>query len=133
MTKTAIISDALAPSVGPFSSAIRAGGLIYFSGQIALDRTGKLVAGDAARQTEQILANMQALLEAAGRSFADVLRVGVYLTDMKDFAAMNAVYAKHFGAPFPARTTIGVASLPLGAAVEIDCIVQGSATQIGER
>lgn len=124
MTKTTITSDALAPPVGPFSPAVRIDSLIYFSGQIALDKAGKLVCGDTTRQTEQIFANIAALLEAAGKSFADVLRVGVYLTDMKDFAAMNVVYAKHFAAPFPARTTIGVASLPLGASVEIDCAVQ---------
>ena len=124
MTKSTIASNALAPPVGPFSPAVRADTVTYFSGQIALDKTGKLVGGDAARQTEQIFANIGALLDAAGKSFADVLRVGVYLTDMKDFAAMNGVYAKHFAAPFPARTTIGVASLPLGASVEIDCVVQ---------
>ena len=124
MTKTAITSTALAPPVGPFSPAIRADNFIYFSGQIALDVDGKLVAGDAARQTEQIFANIRALLDAAGKTFTDVVRVGVFLTDMKDFAAVNGIYAGHFSKPFPARTTVGVASLPLGASVEIDCVVR---------
>ena len=74
------------------------------------------------RQVEQIFRNIQEVLEAAGKTFADVVRVGVYLTDIRDFQAMNAVYARHFAAPYPARTTVAVAALPLGAAVEIDLI-----------
>lgn len=125
MTKQAVVSDKLAPPAGPFSAAVRSNGFIYFSGQVGQDpATGKLVDGGVPEQTERIFANLALVLEAAGKSFADVVRAGVYLTDIASFAAMNAVYAKHFDAPYPARTTIGVAALPLGALVEIDLVVQ---------
>jgi 2-iminobutanoate/2-iminopropanoate deaminase len=111
--------------VGPFSPAVRSGDFIYLSGQTAQDpATGKLIQGDAAAQTEQIFKNLDAVLRAAGKSFADVVRVGVFLTDMADFAAMNAVYARHFDPPYPARTTVAVAALPLGATVEIELIAR---------
>jgi 2-iminobutanoate/2-iminopropanoate deaminase len=84
--------------------------------------TGKLIGGDAKAQAEQIFANLKVVLAAGGRTLADVVRVGVYLTDIADFATVNEVYARHFAAPFPARTCIGVAALPLGASVEIDLI-----------
>jgi 2-iminobutanoate/2-iminopropanoate deaminase len=104
---------------------VRAVPSLYVSGQVAIDpATSRLVAGDVARQAEQIFANLEVVLAAAGKSFADVVRVGVYLTNMGDFAAMNAVYARHFAAPYPARTTIGVAALPLGAAIEIDLVAE---------
>lgn len=125
MVRDALSSDALAPPVGPFSPGVRAGDLIFLSGQVALSaQTGRLIEGDVAAQTEQVLQNLRTLLAAAGKSFADVARVNVYLTDMKDFARMNAVYARHFEAPYPARTTVAVAGLPLGAAVEIDLIAR---------
>jgi 2-iminobutanoate/2-iminopropanoate deaminase len=125
MMKQAVVSDKLAPAAGPFSAATRSNGFIYVSGQIGQDpATGKLVAGGVQEQTERIFANLALVLEAAGKSFADVVRSGVYLTDIGSFAAMNAVYAKHFDQPYPARTTIGVAALPLGALVEIDLVVQ---------
>ena len=125
MSKTAIVSPKLAPPVGPFSQAIRADGFIYFSGQVGQDpATGKLVDGGVLAETEQVFKNLAAVLEAAGKSFDDVVRAGVFLTSMGEFAAMNGVYAKHFGQPFPARTTIAVAGLPLGANVEIDLIVR---------
>jgi 2-iminobutanoate/2-iminopropanoate deaminase len=125
MSKTAITSPELAPPVGPFSQAIKVGGLIFFSGQVGLDpTTGKLVAGGIAAESERILQNLSAVLKAAGKSFDDVARAGVYLTSMGDFAALNGVYAKHFSQPFPARTTIAVAALPLGACVEIDLVVK---------
>lgn len=121
--KVAITAEHLAPPAGPFSPAIRIGEALYLSGQVAQDPvTGALVPGDVTRQAEQIFRNIQEVLEAAGKTFADVVRVGVYLTDIRDFQAMNAVYARHFGAPYPARTTVAVAALPLGAAVEIDLI-----------
>jgi 2-iminobutanoate/2-iminopropanoate deaminase len=85
--------------------------------------TGRLLDGDTASQAEQILRNIATALEAAGKDLGDVIRVGVYLTDMADFAAMNEVYARHFSAPYPARTAIGVAALPLGATVEMDVVV----------
>ena len=97
--------------------------LYFMSGQIELDPiSGKLIAGDVAAQTEQILRNINAVLDAAGKSFADVVKTNVFLTNMKDFAAMNAVYERHFEAPLPARTTIAAAALPLGAAVEIEVV-----------
>lgn len=118
-----ITSDRLAKPVGPFSPAARDGDRVYMSGQVAQDpATGKLVEGGVVAQTEQIFRNIDAILSAAGKSFADVVKVNVYLADIKDFAAMNEVYAKHFAAPYPARTTIGVAALPLGAIVEIEMI-----------
>lgn len=120
-----IVSDKLAKPVGPFSPAIRSGNLIFFSGQVAQDpATGKLVTGDVAAQTEQLFRNLGALLEAAGRGFGDVVKANVYLTDMGDFAAMNAIYGKAFAEPYPARTTVAVQALPLGAKVEIELVVQ---------
>jgi 2-iminobutanoate/2-iminopropanoate deaminase len=127
MTKQAVVSDELAPPAGPFSAAVRSNGFIHVSGHIGQDpATGKLVEGGVTEQTERIFANLALVLGAADKSFADVVRAGVYLTDIASFAAMNAVYAKHFDRPYPARTTIGVAALPLGALVEIDLVVQDS-------
>jgi len=117
-------SDRLSPPVGPFSQAIDAGGLVFLSGQVGLDAGGKLVEGGIEAEAAQIFGNLSAVLDAAGRSFAEVVRVGVFLTDMADFAALNAIYAQHFAEPYPARTTVAVAALPLGAAVEIDMIVK---------
>lgn len=125
MSKTAITSPELTPPVGPFSQAIKVGGFIYFSGQVGQDpTTGKLVAGGLAAETERVFQNLSAVLEAAGKSFDDVVRAGVYLTSMSDYVALNAIYAKHFRQPFPARTAIAVAALPLGACVEIDLVVE---------
>jgi 2-iminobutanoate/2-iminopropanoate deaminase len=125
MSRVAVSSNEIAKPVGPFSSAIRAEETLYLSGQVAQDpATGKLIDGDVAAQTEQILKNLGLVLRAAGLSYEDVMRVGVYLTDMRTFSQMNEAYAKFFAAPFPARTTIGVAALPLGAAVEIDLIAR---------
>jgi 2-iminobutanoate/2-iminopropanoate deaminase len=118
-----ITSDRLAKPVGPFSPAVRDGDRVYTSGQVAQDpATGKLIEGGVAAQTEQIFHNLKVILEAADKSLGDVVKVNVYLTDIGNFAAMNDVYAKHFAAPYPARTTLGVAALPLGAAVEIEMI-----------
>src|ERR1700680_2620179 len=125
MSKTAITSPELTPPVGPFSQAIKVDGFIYFSGQVGQDpTTGKLVTGGIAAETERVFQNLSAVLKAAGKSFDDVVRVGVFLTSMSDFAALNGVYAKHFRQPFPARTTIAVAALPLGACVEMDLVVK---------
>jgi 2-iminobutanoate/2-iminopropanoate deaminase len=125
MSKTAITSPELAPPVGPFSQAVDTGGYIYFSGQVGQDpTTGKLVAGGIAAEADRIFQNLSAVLKAAGKSFDDVVRAGVYLTSISDYAALNGIYAKHFSQPFPARTVIGVAALPLGACVEIDLIVK---------
>src|SRR5258708_31146346 len=123
MSKTAISSPELAPPVGPFSQAIQVDGFLYFSGQVAQDpATGKVVEGGIVAETERVLQNLSAVLKAAGKSFDDVVRAGVFLTSMSDFAAMNGIYAKYFSQPFPARTTIGAAALPLGACVEIDLV-----------
>jgi 2-iminobutanoate/2-iminopropanoate deaminase len=125
MPRDAFTAPELPPPVGPFSHAVRSGDALYASGQVGLDpATGRVVDGGVEAQTEQAFRNLEAVLRAAGRSFADVVRVGVYLTDMRDFAAMNAVFARWFEAPYPARTTIGVAALPLGAAVEIDLVAR---------
>jgi 2-iminobutanoate/2-iminopropanoate deaminase len=109
---------------GPYSPAVKAGGFIYVSGQISVDpATDKTHLGDIATETRQVLKNIETNLAACGATMADVVRCTVYLTNVADFAGMNAVYAEFFGNAKPARTTIGVASLPLaGAKVEIDAI-----------
>ena len=125
MNKTAITSPELTPPVGPFSQAVKIDGFLYFSGQVGQDpATGKVVEGGIAAETERVFRNLSAVLKAAGKSFDDVVRAGVFLTNMSDYAAMNSIYAKYFSQPFPARTTIGVATLPLGARVEIDLVVK---------
>jgi 2-iminobutanoate/2-iminopropanoate deaminase len=125
MTREAITTDRIAPSVGPFSAAVRAGGFLFLSGQVAVDpATSKLIAGDVGAQTEQIFSNVAAVLEAAGKSFDDVIKTNVFLADMKDFGAMNAIYGRYFQTPYPARTTIQAAGLPLGAAVEIEVVAR---------
>jgi len=104
---------------------VRDGDLVVTSGCIGQDpNTGKLVEGGVAAQTAQVFANLNALLEAGGKTLANVTKVNVYLTDMHDFAAMNEVYAEQFEKPYPARTTVGVAGLPLGAAVEIELVAR---------
>jgi 2-iminobutanoate/2-iminopropanoate deaminase len=124
MPRDAVTNDKLSAPGLPFSVAVRGGGLLFFSGQVATDpATGELINGDVAQQTEQVLRNLATALAAAGKDLQDVVRVGVYLTDMSQFAAMNEVYGKHFTKPYPARTAIGVAALPLGAAVEMDAVV----------
>jgi len=125
MSKTAITSPELTPPVGPFSQAIKVDGFIYFSGQVGQDpTTGKLVTGGIAAETERVFQNLSAVLKAAGKSFDDVVRAGVYLTNMSDYVTLNGIYARHLGQPFPARTVIGVSALPLGACVEIDLVVK---------
>ena len=125
MSKTAVTSPELTPPVGPFSQAIEVGGFIFFSGQVGQDpTTGKLVAGGIAAETERVFQNLSAVLRAAGKGFDDVVRAGVYLTSISDYVAVNGIYARHFGQPFPARTAIAVAALPLGACVEIDLVVK---------
>ena len=125
MAKTAVTSRELAPPVGPFSQAIAVGGFLYVSGHVGqYPATGKVVEGGIVAETERVFQNLAAVLKAGGRSFDHVARAGVYLTNLGDFAAMNGIYAKHFRQPFPARTTIAVAALPLGARVEIDLVVK---------
>ena len=120
-----ITSAKLPKPIGPFSMGVQSGDFVFISGQVGQDASGELVKGGVEAQTEQVIANLRAVLEAAGKSLEDVLRVGVYLTTMDDFGRMNAIYAKHFSEPFPARTTIAVAGLPRGALVEMDAIVGG--------
>lgn len=124
MARKAITAEGAAV-VGPYSHAVRAGKLLYLSGQTPLDpTTHKLLDGDVQAQTAQCFQNLFAVLKAAGMTPDDVVKVNVFLTEMTDFAAMNEVYAKHFQAPFPARSTIGVAALPLGARIEIEMIAR---------
>ena len=119
-----IIKTANAPeAIGPYSQAVRAGDLVFASGQIPLDpRTGQSVAGGVAEQTEQVLRNLSAVLEAAGSSLDRVLKTTVFLADMNDFAAMNEVYARYFSKEPPARATIAAARLPRDARVEIEAV-----------
>jgi len=119
-----IIATSDAPAaVGPYSQAVAVGGMLFCAGQIPLDpATGEMVSGDVAAQTERVCANVAAVLQANGMTFANVVKTTVFLTDMANFSAMNAVYAKHFTEPFPARSTVAVAALPRGSAVEIEVI-----------
>jgi len=124
MTRKAYSAEGAAV-VGPYSPAVRAGKFVYLSGQTPLDpSTGRLVDGDVQAQTAQCFDNLSAVLAAAGLTFEHVVKANVFLTDMNDFDAMNAVYASRFEQPFPARTTIGVAALPLGARIEIELIAR---------
>jgi 2-iminobutanoate/2-iminopropanoate deaminase len=123
MPKHAVVTNKIAKPVGPFSPAIVDNGRVYTSGQVAQDpRTGQLIDGGVAAQTALAISNIEAGLAAAGKSLGDVVKVNVYLTDMKSFHEMNVVYAERFQAPYPARTTVAVAALPLGAAVEIEVV-----------
>jgi len=117
-------SDAAPAPVGPYSQAVEHDGWIFASGQIPLDpASGELVGGEIEDQTRQVLANLRAVLEAAGAELHDVVRTTIYLIDLGHFPRVNAVYAEHFTAePQPARATVQVAALPLGASVEIDAI-----------
>jgi 2-iminobutanoate/2-iminopropanoate deaminase len=122
-----IQTDAAPAPVGPYSQAVQHGDLIFASGQIPLDpKAGKLVEGDIEAQTERVIANLSAVLEAGGSSLQRVVRTTVYLVDLSLFPRVNAVYARHFtGDPAPARATVQVAALPLNAQVEIDAIASG--------
>jgi 2-iminobutanoate/2-iminopropanoate deaminase len=119
-----VISTPDAPkAIGPYSQGIRAGGLVFTAGQVAFDpATQQIIDGDISAQTDRVLQNLAAILKAGGCSLRDVLRCTVFLKNMDDFAAMNAVYGKHFEAPFPARSTVEVARLPKDVLVEIDMI-----------
>jgi 2-iminobutanoate/2-iminopropanoate deaminase len=119
-----IISTENAPgAIGPYSQAVKTGGMVFCSGQIPIDvTTGEFVSSDVAEQTEQVLKNLSAVLEAAGTSLNNVVKTTVFLADMNDSTAMNEVYAKHFSENKPARATVQAAGLPRGARVEIDCI-----------
>ena len=121
---TEIRTEAAPAPVGPYSQAVVHAGLLHASGQIPLDpATGKIVAGDIEAQTRRVLANLRAVLEAGGSSLRRALKVTIYLADIADFPRVNALYADAFdGTPAPARATVQVAALPLGASIEIDAV-----------
>ena len=121
--REAIATDRAPQAIGPYSQAVRAGNQIYCSGQIPIDpATGAIIDGDIAVQTRQVLTNLSKVLEAAGVSLDHVVKTTVYLADMNDFAAMNAVYGTFFSSPAPARSTVRAARLPRDARVEIDVV-----------
>lgn len=120
-----IRTDKAPAPIGPYSQAILAGSELFCSGQIAIDpATGELTGSDAAAQADQVLRNLGAVLEAAQMDYGNVVKTTIFLIDMNDFAAVNAVYAKYFDASKPARSTVAVAALPKGAIVEIDAIAK---------
>jgi reactive intermediate/imine deaminase len=124
MTSTIIHTDQAPAAIGPYSQAVRVGNTVYLSGQTPLDpATGEMVEGNISAQARRVFDNLQAVCAAAGGSFSDVVRVGIYLTDLANFAAVNAVMKEYFRESYPARSTIGVRELPRGAAVEVDAIM----------
>lgn len=128
MQRTVIATPAAPAAIGPYSQAIRAGNLVFTSGQIPLDpATGQMVTGDLTAETRRVLDNLAAVLAAAGVGFADVVKTTIFLTDMGDFAAVNALYAERFAGAPPARATVQVARLPKDARVEIEMIAVGGA------
>lgn len=124
MPRHALHTDHAPAAIGPYSQAVRAGNTVYLSGQIPLDpATGELVTADIATEARRVVDNLRAVCAAAGGTLDDVVRIGIYLTDLGDFAAVNAVMAGAFQAPYPARSTIQVAALPRGARVEVDAVM----------
>jgi len=123
MNERILTADAPQP-IGPYNQAVRSGGMLFCSGQIAIDpATGKLIDGDVAAQARRVLENLGAVLAAAGCGFANVVKTTIFLADMADFATVNGIYGERFGAAVaPARSTVAVAALPLGARVEIEAI-----------
>lgn len=119
-----VVSTEMAPkAIGPYEQGIKFNGFLFTSGQIALDpATGKMIEGDVSAQTRRVLDNLKAVLEAGGSSLDHVIKATVYLTDLGNFAKMNEVYAEYLGGVKPARSTVGVATLPRGAIVEIDLV-----------
>ena len=127
--RTAVQTPDAAAAIGPYSQAVRVGQLLFVSGQIPLDpTTGMVVSDDVTQQTERVLQSLRAILDAAGASLSDVVRTTVFLTDLRDFERMNAVYATYFTEPAPARSTVQVAALPKSVRVEIDAIAVLSAS-----
>ena len=126
MTKQTVSTPKAPGAIGPYSQAVISNGLVYCSGQIALDpETGKVFTGDVAEQTERVMNNLGAVLEAAGSSFAQAVRCTIYLSDMEYFGRVNEVYGKYFeGTDPPARATVAVRTLPKHVDVEIDCIAE---------
>lgn len=125
MTRNVHVSENGPAAIGPYSHGVWAGELLFLSGQTPIDpATGKLVEGGVAEQTEQVFANLEAVVTDAGLSMDDVVKCTVFLTSMADFPEMNGVYGAHFAEPFPARSTVAVAGLPLGARVEIELVAK---------
>ncbi len=124
MAKHVVLSPSAPAPVGPYSQAVIANGFVFLAGQIPLDPvTGDLVTGDTAMQTRRVMENLRAVLEASGASLRDVVKTTVFMTDLADFPAMNAIYAEYFGmGDSPARSTVQVAALPKGARVEIEAV-----------
>ncbi|MDE2197067.1 MAG: RidA family protein [Gammaproteobacteria bacterium] len=124
MTRTAIYTDHAPKAIGPYSQAVRAGNSVYLSGQIALDPgTGELLTGDISAEIRRVFNNLQAVAAASGRGLEDVVKLTIYLTDLAHFPKVNEVMSEYFQAPYPARTTLGVAALPRGARVEVDAVM----------
>ena len=124
MSRQIIQTDHAPAAIGPYSQAVRSGNTVYFSGQIPLDpATGNLVEGDIAAQARRAFENLKAVAETAGGSLAQIVRLGLYLTDLGQFAAVNAVMQEYFTAPFPARSTVEVSGLPKGAVFEVDAVM----------
>ena len=124
MKRSIFHSDRAPKAIGPYSQAVGAGGTVYISGQIATDpATGQLVTGGFEAEARRAFENLKAVAEAAGSGLAAAVRVTVYLTDLANFPAANKVMAEYFSEPYPARVTIGVAALPRGGAIEVDCIL----------
>ncbi|MFN4233063.1 RidA family protein [Thermus sp.] len=118
----AVSTDKAPQAIGPYSQAVRAGGMVFVSGQIPLKPDGALVEGDIRAQTEQVMENLKAILEAAGLSLSRVVQTTCFLLDMEDFPLFNEVYARYFSPPYPARATVAVKALPKGVRVEVACI-----------
>ncbi|MDG2519874.1 MULTISPECIES: RidA family protein [Lysobacter] len=124
MSRQIIQTDKAPAAIGPYSQAVRAGDTVYLSGQIPLDpSTGLLVEGDITAQARRSFENLKAVCEAAGGSLGDIVRLGLYLTDLDNFAAVNAVMSEFFQAPYPARSTVEVSGLPRGARFEVDAVM----------
>jgi reactive intermediate/imine deaminase len=124
MSREAISTDSAPRAIGPYSQAVRAGNTVYLSGQIPLDpATGELVGGGFESETRRVFDNLRAVAAAAGATLDHAVRVTIYLTDIGKFPVVNGIMAEYFNEPYPARVTIGVASLPKGAAVEVDCVL----------
>lgn len=124
MPRTPIQTESAPAAIGPYSQATRAGNTVFFSGQIPLDpATGNVVEGGIEAQARRAFDNLRAVAEAAGGSMADIARVGLYLTDLSQFATVNAVMAEYFEAPYPARSTIEVSALPKGVLFEVDAVM----------
>jgi reactive intermediate/imine deaminase len=124
MPRIAIHSHEAPAAIGPYSQAVRAGQMVFFSGQVPLDpATGNLAEGDIAAQARQAFDNLKAVCAASGGAMDDIVRVGLYLTDLSQFAAVNAVMADYFSQPYPARSTIEVSALPRGAVFEVDAVM----------